>query len=108
MSKAALKVNEAKIDVIAKLPMPVNVKALRSFLGHAGFYKRFVKGFSQIVRPLSALLELNRPYIFNEDFHQVFETISWSYVGPKEGKPDTSDFLRAKDTYRNPRTLHNH
>ncbi|XP_038894606.1 uncharacterized mitochondrial protein AtMg00860-like [Benincasa hispida] len=78
VSKAGLEVDEAKIDVIAKLPPSSNVKALRSFLGHVGFYRRFVKGFSQIARPLSALLEANRPYDFNEDCCDVFETLKYA------------------------------
>ncbi|XP_038902502.1 uncharacterized protein LOC120089161 [Benincasa hispida] len=48
VSKAGLEVDEAKIVVITKLLPPSNVKALRSFLRHAGFYRRFVRGFSQI------------------------------------------------------------
>ncbi|XP_038896511.1 uncharacterized mitochondrial protein AtMg00860-like [Benincasa hispida] len=78
VSKAGLEVDEAKIDVIAKLPPTSNVKALRSFLGHAGFYRRFVKGFSQVARPLSALLEANRLYNFNEDCCDTFETLKYA------------------------------
>ncbi|XP_038902507.1 uncharacterized protein LOC120089165 [Benincasa hispida] len=78
VSKAGLEVDEAKIDVIAKLPPPSNVKALQSFLGYAGFYRRFVRGFSQISRPLSALLEANRPYDFNEDCCDAFETLKYA------------------------------
>ncbi|XP_038882199.1 uncharacterized protein LOC120073419 [Benincasa hispida] len=78
VSKADLEVDEAKIDVIAKLPPPANVKTLRSFLGHVGFYRQFVRGFSQIARPLSALLEVNRPYDFNEDCTDAFETLKYA------------------------------
>ena len=46
----------AKIDVIEKLPLPTNVKGVRSFLGHAGFYRRFIKDFSKISKPLCDLL----------------------------------------------------
>nr|GEU53381.1 reverse transcriptase domain-containing protein [Tanacetum cinerariifolium] len=57
VSSAGLEVDKAKIDVIAKLPPPTNVKAVRSFLGHAGFYRRFVKDFSKISHPMTKLLE---------------------------------------------------
>ena len=46
ISKKGIEVDRAKIEVIAKLPMPKCVKDIRSFLGHAGFYRRFIKDFS--------------------------------------------------------------
>lgn len=48
---ASLEVYKAKIEATKKLPVPSNVKTLRSFLGHVVFYLRFVRGFSQIARP---------------------------------------------------------
>ena len=56
--------DKAKIDVIEKLPPPVNVKGIRSFLGHANFYRRFIKEFSKIVKPLSNLL--NKGEVFKD------------------------------------------
>ena len=53
ISKKGIEVDRAKIEVIAKLPMPKCVKYIRSFLGHAGFYRRFIKNFSKIARPVS-------------------------------------------------------
>ncbi|TYK05725.1 Retrovirus-related Pol polyprotein from transposon 17.6 [Cucumis melo var. makuwa] len=49
------KIFEAGLDVVNKLPPLTVVKPLSSFLGHAGFYRRFIKGFSQIAKPLSNL-----------------------------------------------------
>ncbi|XP_075076478.1 uncharacterized protein LOC142163123 [Nicotiana tabacum] len=52
VSRKGIEVDRAKVDVIAKLPPPTSVKAIRSFLGHAGFYRRFIKDFSKIANPL--------------------------------------------------------
>ncbi|GKF18464.1 reverse transcriptase domain-containing protein, partial [Tanacetum coccineum] len=56
ISGKGIEVDKAKIDVIAKLPYPTNVKGVRSFLGHAGFYRRFIKDFSIISKPVTQLL----------------------------------------------------
>ncbi|GJW50813.1 reverse transcriptase domain-containing protein [Tanacetum coccineum] len=70
-----IEVDKAKIDVIAKLPHPTTVKGIRSFLGHAGFYRRFIKDFSKISRPMTHLLEKNTPFIFSEECVQAFQTL---------------------------------
>ena len=56
VSERGIKVDKAKIEVIEQLPPPINVKGIRSFLGRAGFYRRFIANFSQIARPLTSLL----------------------------------------------------
>lgn len=50
-----LEVDRAKVEVIDKLPLPTNVKGVRSFLGHAGFYRWFIKDFSKILKSLRNL-----------------------------------------------------
>ncbi|GJS53525.1 reverse transcriptase domain-containing protein [Tanacetum coccineum] len=57
ISKSGIEVDRAKVDVIAKLPHLNSVKGVRSFLGHAGFYRRFIQDFSKIARPMTHLLE---------------------------------------------------
>jgi len=74
ISKRGIEVDKAKLDVIDKLPPPVNVKGIRSFLGHAGFYRRFIKDFSKIAKPLSNLLNKDVVFDFNDECLEAFNT----------------------------------
>ncbi|GJR51099.1 reverse transcriptase domain-containing protein [Tanacetum coccineum] len=75
ISKAGIEVDRAKVDVIAKLPHPTTVKGVRSFLGHAGFYRRFIQYFSKIARPMTHLLEKETPFMFSKDCINAFQTL---------------------------------
>nr|GEU81097.1 reverse transcriptase domain-containing protein [Tanacetum cinerariifolium] len=75
ISKKGIEVDKAKIEVISKLPHPTTVKGIRSFLGYAGFYRRFIKDFSKISRPMTHLLEKNSPFIFSNECIQAFRTL---------------------------------
>nr|GEX05337.1 reverse transcriptase domain-containing protein [Tanacetum cinerariifolium] len=75
ISKKGIEVDKAKIEVILKLPHPTTVKGIRSFLGHAGFYRRFIKDFSNISRPMTHLLKKNSPFIFSHECIQAFRTL---------------------------------
>ena len=55
-SSRGIEVEKEKIELISKIPSPTNVKTVRQFLGHAGFYIRFIKDFSKIAKPLYKLL----------------------------------------------------
>ncbi|GJW61805.1 reverse transcriptase domain-containing protein [Tanacetum coccineum] len=67
ISEKGIEVDKAKIDVIAK--------GVRSFLSHAGFYRRFIKDFSKISRPMTHLLEKNTTFIFSDECIQAFQTL---------------------------------
>nr|GFD00616.1 reverse transcriptase domain-containing protein [Tanacetum cinerariifolium] len=75
ISKSSIEVDRAKVDLIAKLPHPTTVKCVRSFLGHAGFYGRFIQDFSKIARPMTHLLEKETPFIFSTECIDAFNTL---------------------------------
>ena len=75
ISAWGIEVDRAKIDVIEKLPPPSNVKGIRSFLGHARFYRIFIKDFSKIARPLSNLLNKDVVFKFDEECSVAFQTL---------------------------------
>ena len=72
VSDKGIEVDRAKVEVIEKLPPPTSVKGIRSFLGHAGFYKRFIKDFSKIAKPLTNLVAKDALYIFDNDYLEAF------------------------------------
>jgi hypothetical protein len=103
ISEKGIEVDPAKIEVISKLPPPTNVRGIRSFLGHAGFYRRFIKDFSKIAKPLTHLLAKDVVFSFDEDCMKAFEMLKealmkapiiqppdWSL--PFEVMCDASDF----------------
>jgi hypothetical protein len=51
ISERGIEVDKAIVETVEQLPPPMDVKSLRSFLGHAGFYRRFTKDFSKIIKP---------------------------------------------------------
>nr|GEW99889.1 reverse transcriptase domain-containing protein [Tanacetum cinerariifolium] len=75
ISKNGIEVDKAKVDVIAKLPHPTTVKGIRSFLGHAGFYRRFIQDFSKIAWPMTRLLEKDTPFFFSKECIEAFQTL---------------------------------
>ena len=75
ISKKGIEVDKVKIEMISKLPSPINVKTVRQFLGHAGFYMRFIKDLSKIAKPLYKLLEKDAKFGWDEDFQRSFEEL---------------------------------
>ncbi|GJW90815.1 reverse transcriptase domain-containing protein [Tanacetum coccineum] len=75
LARAAIEVDRAKIDVIAKLPYPTNVKGVRSFLGHVGFYRRFIKDFSMISKPMNQLLMKDVKFDFSDDCKKALNVL---------------------------------
>ncbi|GKF68003.1 reverse transcriptase domain-containing protein [Tanacetum coccineum] len=75
ISKSGIEVDRVKVEVIAKLPHLTSVKGVRSFLGHAGFYRRFIQDFSKIARPMTHLLEKETTFVFSEECIDSFNTL---------------------------------
>ena len=67
VSKNGIEVDKAKIEVIDKLPPPTSIKGIRSFFSNARFYRRFIKDFSKVAKPLCSLLEHDKPFHFDKD-----------------------------------------
>ncbi|XP_043817312.1 uncharacterized protein LOC122724981 [Manihot esculenta] len=70
-----IEVDKAKIDTIKNLPYPTSIREIRSFLGHAGFYRRFIKDFSKITQPLCRLLQQDVPFEFDDNCKTAFDLV---------------------------------
>ncbi|KAI5324178.1 hypothetical protein L3X38_033251 [Prunus dulcis] len=103
ISSKGIEVDKAKIDLIASMPSPTSVKEVRFFLGHVGFYRRFIKDFSKIARPICNLLAKDMDFVFHQDCENAFNALKkmlttapiiipsdWSL--PFELMCDTSDY----------------
>ncbi|CAA7051806.1 unnamed protein product [Microthlaspi erraticum] len=87
ISERGIEVDKAKIEVMTNLQPPKTVKDIRSFLGHAGFYRRFIKDFSQIARPLTRLLCKDINFEFTEECHKAFTKIKDALVSAPVVQP---------------------
>nr|GEY99208.1 reverse transcriptase domain-containing protein [Tanacetum cinerariifolium] len=103
ISKNGIEVDKAKVDVIAKLPHLTTFKGIRSFLGHVGFYRRFIRDFLKISRTMTHLLEKDTPFFFcSKECVEAFQTlkrklteapmIAPDWYLPFERMCDASDF----------------
>uniref|UniRef100_A0A2N9GTH3 Integrase catalytic domain-containing protein n=1 Tax=Fagus sylvatica TaxID=28930 RepID=A0A2N9GTH3_FAGSY len=75
VSSKGIEVDKAKVDLILNLPTPKTVRDVRSFLGHAGFYRRFIKDFSAISRPLCNLLLKESTFEWTESCEVAFKKL---------------------------------
>ena len=98
-----IEVDKAKIEVIEHLPPPINVKGIINFVGHVGFYRRFIKDFSFIAWPLTRLLTKDVPFEFDDACLWDFEIIKKALISapiiqpldcslPFESMCDASDY----------------
>jgi hypothetical protein len=80
VSKRGIEVDKAKIEVIERLPPPVNINEIQSFLGHCGFYRQFIKDFSYIARPLTNLLAKDIPFEFDDACLNYFNILKEALI----------------------------
>jgi hypothetical protein len=75
ITSGGIKVDPGKISEILNWKQPIDVSKIRSFLGLAGCYRRFIKGFSKIVKPLTSLLEKGKVFKWDETCQKCFEEL---------------------------------
>ena len=78
ISTKGIEVDKAKVDLIVKLPSPTTVKGVSQFLGYAGFYKRFIKDFYKLSKPLHELLGKDAKFVWDERCQKSFEQLKQS------------------------------
>jgi hypothetical protein len=78
VSASGVATDPHKVDAVVNWPVPMNVKELRSFLGLAGYYRRFVKHFALIAKPLTELLKKGVLFIWTQDHELSFDTLKTS------------------------------
>ena len=91
ISERGIEVDKAKVELISKLPSPTNVKTVRQFLGHAGFYRKFILDFLKISKPLYKLLEKDAKFEWDAECQQKFEELK-AYL-------TTAPIVRAPDSH---------
>jgi hypothetical protein len=91
ISERVIEVDKAKVETVEQLPPSTDVKSLMTFLCHAGFYRRFIKDFSKITKPLTHLFQKDVAFDFDEKFLAAFRTLKSALVSaPIIPPPDWS------------------
>ncbi|GJY44935.1 retrotransposon protein, putative, ty3-gypsy subclass [Tanacetum coccineum] len=80
VSSRRITMDPAKVEAITKWPRPTSVTEVRSFLGLAGYYRRFVEGFSRLALPLTKLMRKGEKFVWNEEREKSFEELKQRLV----------------------------
>ena len=75
VSQEGISVDQSKIDAVLKWSQPTNITEVRSFLGLAGYYRRFVEGYAKIAMPLTRLTRKNQRFEWNEECKNSFQEL---------------------------------
>jgi hypothetical protein len=75
VSNGGISVDPSKVKDVLDWKPPTNASEIRSFLGLAGYYRRFIEGFSKLAKPMTALLEKNAKFVWSEKCQANFEEL---------------------------------
>ena len=102
VSNGGIAVDPSKVRDVLNWKPPIDVGEIRSFLGLAGYYRRFIEGFSKLVKPMTALLEKNVKFVWSEKCQANFEELKKMLtIAPVLVLPDLSkNFLIYCDASR--------
>jgi hypothetical protein len=93
ISKEGIAVDPSKVEAVLAWEQPKTATDIRSFVGLAGYYRRFIEGFAKIAGPLTRLTRKNQPFAWTEDCEASFQemkhrlTTSPVLALPQEGEP---------------------
>ena len=99
VSAEGIATDPKKIKTVTEWPVPTSVKEVRSFLGLAGYYRRFVKGYANIAAPLHALTQKDREFKWTDTTQQAFEVLREALTTPPilAMPNDTGEFILDTD-----------
>ncbi|CAM6094833.1 unnamed protein product [Calypogeia fissa] len=80
ISQQGIKVDVGKVDIIRALQPPSNLRELRAFLGHVGYYRRFIRHYAELAMPLTKLLKKEAEYLWKQDQQEAFEVLKLKLV----------------------------
>ena len=75
ISAKGIQVDPTKIEIISKLPSPQTQREVRSFLGHVGYYRRFIENFTKIAAPMFKLLTKDAYFQWDSPCQEAFDTL---------------------------------
>jgi hypothetical protein len=89
VSKEGTKLDPGKIVAVLRFPEPNTVTNVRSFLGLTGYYRKYIREYSRLASPLFQLTKKDVPFVWNQDFEQVFDALKKALVkAPILVRPD--------------------
>ena len=91
VSGKVIEVDRSKVDAIERMPQPRDIKGIRSFLGHVGFYRRFIRNFSGISKPLTNLLQKGVRFNFDDKCLVAFDKLKYALSHAPTIKPPIWD-----------------